>query len=835
MSKPFQHFLPETKNILILAQKMADSHNRLITSSHILAALVQLRNSVAYDILINQGLDPDKLKLSLSIVKEKKLRKRKISEEGKDLLKGSMNIAKNQKHRVVAPEHLLLAICQNKKYQAFRLLKDLDVDPKKIKAEIKELFNKADRASQSNLVPPGSEEQMIQELEKTGQLGTGLMMPNRRRSKDQKVLPAFATDLVAEAKKNKLDPLIGREKELERAVKILNRRTKNNPVLVGEAGVGKTAIVEGLAQRIASGNVPPELKEKKILSLDLGLLLAGTKYRGQFEERVKTIVKEIRNDPNIILFLDEIHTLAGAGAAEGSIDAANIIKPALAKGELRLIGSTTLDEYRKHIEKDNALERRLQMIKVSEPTPEETKSILEGLRKYYADHHKVNILDSALKAAVDLATRYITDRHLPDKAIDLIDEAASAQSMADSESQKAGEVERLQKKMRDVIKKKEQAVIKQDYEEAAAQREKELIVKNQITKAQQKIQKKKTKRSFVGPEEIAQVVSEWTGVPVTDLIQEEKQRFQDLEKRIKEKIVGQDKIITKLAQATRRSRTGIAQEGRPTGSFVFLGPTGVGKTELAKALAETLFDRSDALIRVDMSEFMERHNTSKLIGAPPGYVGYEEGGKLTEQVRRNPYSVVLLDEIEKAHSDVQNILLQILEDGQLTDGQGRKVDFSNTTIIMTSNIGTKALSKEAAVGFQAKAGKKQTDSRYQKMRQQILVQFKEKFRPEFINRIDEILIFRPLSPSHIKKIVKIQLKELKARLKKQKEIKLEVSEGAISYLAKKGFHPDLGARPVRRTITQEIENQISEKLLEEDRKSKTIKVTRERNKGLKIE
>ena len=836
MSKPFQHFLPETKKILVQAQKIADQQSRLITTSHILAAIVRLQDSVGCSILMDQGLDPDKLELSLSIVKEKKIKKRKISEEVKSLIKNSMVQAKKLNHRVVGPEHLLLAICLDKGCQAFKLLKDLDLDPKRVAAEIKGLFNKAKQAGEGDPFSP-MVDQFPGEMEEMDQLGTQLMMPNQRPAKDQKILPAFATDLVAEAKKKKLDPLIGREKELSRMVKILNRRTKNNPVLVGEAGVGKTAIVEGLAQKIDKGNIPTELKGKKVLSLDLGLLLAGTKYRGQFEKRIKKIVKEIKEDPNIILFLDEIHTLAGAGAAEGSIDAANIIKPALARGDLRLIGSTTLDEYRKHIEKDNALERRLQMIKVGEPTPEETSQILEGLKENYQKHHKVVITPEAIKAAVELSERYITDRQLPDKAIDLIDEAASAQSMADSENQIPTKTEELQEKIEKAVKDKERAVVKQDYEKAASQRERELKLKSQLLRKKQGGQRKKKKGSAIGPEEIGQVVSEWVGVPVTSLIKEERERYQDIEKKVKEKIIGQDAIIKKLTQAIKRSRTGVAQEDRPIGSFVFLGPTGVGKTELAKALSETLFDRPDALVRVDMSEFMEKHNLSRLVGAPPGYVGYEEGGKLTEQIRRNPYSVVLLDEIEKAHVDVQNILLQILEDGQITDSQGRKVDFSNTVIIMTSNIGTKALSKEAAVGFQATGNeKKQVDNRYRQMRRQILSKVKDRFRPEFLNRIDEILVFRPLRSEDIKKIVKIQLNELKDRLKKQKEIKLEITEGAVNYLAKHGFHPDLGARPIRRIITQKIENKVSEKLLQANAGEK-IKVTkgRNKNKGLRVE
>jgi len=833
MAKPFDHFLPESKNILVQAQKIAEEQKQPINSSHILAAIVLAQNSVAYDILVSHGLDRDKMQLSLSIVKRSPDKKLKITIEAKKIIKDSLAQAKKFKHQVVAPEHLLLAIITNPKSLAFQLILDLDLDPEEIKRELQGLFNKADLINQTPNLPGMSD--MPEDIEEMDQVGTSLMAQQQFKQRKEKILTTFATNLVTEAKKDKLDPLIGRETELDRSIKILNRRTKNNPVLVGEAGVGKTAIVEGLAQKIAKGQVPHDLKTKQILSLDLGLLLAGTKYRGQFEERIKKIVKEIKEDSNIILFIDEIHTLAGAGAAEGSIDAANIIKPALAKGDLRLIGSTTLDEYQKYIEKDSALERRLQVVKVDQPTPSRTMAILKGLQEKYEDHHQVRILPEAIKAAVDLSVRYIPDRQLPDKAIDLIDEAASALSLNAVKTKDGLKVGQIQKEIEKSILSKEQAVIKQDYEKAANQRESEIKLKKELVAQKMQVDKKKHRSADVTTQDIAQVVSEWTGVPVTDLIKEERKRYQDLENQLKTKIIGQKPAIRKLAKAIRRSRTGISQAGRPIGSFVFLGPTGVGKTELAKVLAEVMFDRDDALVRIDMSEFIERHNASKLIGAPPGYVGYEEGGKLTDQVKRNPYSVVLLDEIEKAHPDIQNILLQILEDGQITDGQGRKVDFSNTIIIITSNLGTKALSKEAAVGFQAGEDQQsQAKARWQKTKQQILLKLKDRFRPEFINRLDEIIVFKPLTPASIKQIVKVQLKELKDRLKKQKALKLEITTGAINYLAKKGFDPDLGARPVRRAITKEIEDQISEKILATDKQVDTIKIKKDTKNKLVI-
>lgn len=837
MNKPFKNFLPESKDILVHAQKIAKHVGQPLSGTHILASIIELENSVSYDILAKKGVDPDKIKISLSINKKSK-KSQKIDQDGKNIIKSAMVLAKKNNHKIIAPEHILLAIISDNKSTGYKLLKELDIDPAEIKNDIEDLF---DQASQIKENPMSSgPNNLIIRPENMGQIDseTGILMPTQKRKSSKKLLPTFTTDLVRKAQQDKLDPLIGRKKELERTIKILNRRTKNNPVLVGEAGVGKTAIVEGLARRIAEGKVPSKLMDRKLLSLDLSLILAGTKYRGQFEERIKKIVKEIKSDPKIILFLDEIHTIAGAGAAEGSIDAANIIKPALAKGDLRLIGATTIDEYRKHIEKDNALERRLQMVKVEEPTVNDTVKILSGLKDNYEKHHQVKISDGAIEQAVKLSNRYITDRKLPDKAIDLIDEASSAQNLVQKDDN-ADKRRQLKQKIEAAIKKKEQAVVKQDYEEAANNREEELKLKSKLVKLEKKPAKNKLdQQSTVTGHDIAKVVSEWTNIPVTNLAKEEKQKFRDLAREIKKKIIGQNEAVDKISKAIRRSRTGISQADRPIGSFIFLGPTGVGKTETAKILAQNLFEKKDALIRVDMSEFMEKHSVSKMVGSPPGYVGYDEGGKLTEMVRRNPYSIILLDEIEKAHSDVQNILLQVLEDGFLTDGQGRKVDFSNTVIIMTSNLGVKSLSKEAAVGFQSEGenGDK-LKKRYQKMKEQVIEELKDHFRPEFLNRLDDTIVFKPLNKQVIKEIVKVKLDELRDRLKDQSNLDLEISKSAIEHLAKKGFDPDLGARPIRRVIARKIEDKISEMILEDKIKSnqEKIKITKKRGGGLKIE
>lgn len=807
-------FSPEAKSILVAAQKIALSLGQTLNSNHILASIVSAKGTLSYDLLREEGATLEKINKILSPHKETKktsLTKPEISSDGSKTIKVAFSKAKKYGHSRVGSEHLLLAILSDKDLAAYELLKNLHLDLKTIAERIISLFEESARIEKL--------EGMLSEGELFGPTLTpgmegGQVLAKTKTKKKTPALDFFAIDLTLKARKKQLDPLINRKAELERTIKILNRRTKNNPVLVGEPGVGKTAIVEGLAQKIVAGDVPPVLREKRLLSLDMSLLVAGTKYRGEFEERIKKVVQEIRDVKNIILFVDEIHNIVGAGSAEGSIDAANILKPQLAKGELRLIGATTLDEYRKFIEKDAALERRLQMVKVEEPNKTDTIKILEGIKKNYEKYHDVKILDEAIDAAVELSSRYIQDRFLPDKAIDLIDEAASSVGLEQFNSvvaKKLGKIESLIKK---IVAKKEKKVEEQNFEEAAGLRDQELALKNEERELKRKFNLIRGKERKISREDIAKVVSEWTGVPVTSLVKDELKKFKNLEAKIKKRIVGQDKAVKAVASAIQRSRVGVSSESRPIGSFIFLGPTGVGKTELAKAIADCVFEEKQALIKLDMSEFMEKHNISRLVGAPPGYVGYEEGGKLTEAVRRKPYSVILLDEIEKAHSEVQNMLLQILEDGFLTDSTGRRVNFKNTIVILTSNIGTKALTREAALGFQARGeDKKASLNRFESMQKDILSDLSEHFRPEFLNRIDQIIIFNALSKKDVREIVDLELQKLINRVRKHNNLELKIDKSMKDELAKKGYDPKLGARPIRRVIAELIEAKLSEALL----------------------
>ncbi|TSC91443.1 MAG: ATPase [Candidatus Berkelbacteria bacterium Licking1014_96] len=747
-------------------------------------------------------------------LRETTISKPSIAGDGAKTIKLAFSKAKKYHHSRIGSEHLLLAIVSDKELAAFELLKRNGADIKLIKEKIASLFDESARIEKlENLMSEGD----IFGGGLADEMGapTGAMPTKTKTKKKTPALDFFSTDLTAKAQKGELDPLINRQSELERTIKILNRRTKNNPVLVGDPGVGKTAIVEGLAQKIINGEVPPVLRGKRLLSLDMSLLVAGTKYRGEFEERIKKVVQEIKDSKNIVLFVDEIHNIVGAGSAEGSIDAANILKPQLSKGELRLIGATTLDEYRKFIEKDAALERRLQMVKVEEPSKADTIRILEGIKKNYEKHHDVKILDEAIQASVELSSRYIQDRFLPDKAIDLLDEAASSvglEQFNSSVAKKLGKIESLIKK---IAAKKEEMVEKQKFEEAAALRDQELALKSEEKSLKRRFNLIKNKEKNISREDIANVVSEWTGVSVISLVQDELKKFKNLEAKIKKRIIGQNKAVKAVSGAIQRSRVGVASESRPIGSFIFLGPTGVGKTELAKAIADIVYEEKQALIKLDMSEFMEKHNISRLVGAPPGYVGYEEGGKLTEAVRRKPYSVILLDEIEKAHPEVQNVLLQIMEDGFLTDSTGRRVNFKNTIIILTSNIGTKALTQEAALGFQSKGeDKKASKNRYESMRKDIMADLSEHFRPEFLNRVDKIIIFNPLSKKDIKEIVALELLKLINRVKKHNQLTLLIDGSARTEVAKKGYDPKLGARPVRRVIAELIEDKLSQALLE---------------------
>src|SRR2546422_10179878 len=626
-------------------------------------------------------------------------------------------------------------------------------------------------------------------------------------------LEKFGRDLTAAAEEGKLDPVIGRDEEIRRVIQVLSRRTKNNPVLIGEPGVGKTAIPEGLAQRIVRGDVPEVLRNKRVVQLDLAALVAGTKYRGEFEERMKKVMDEIRKAQNeVVLFVDELHTLVGAGAAEGAIDASNILKPALARGELQCIGATTLDEYRKYVERDAALERRFQPILVSEPSVEQTIEILKGLRERYESHHGVTISDEALVAAATLAEKYIADRFLPDKAIDLMDEASSKIRLQASFLPQ--EVRQAVEKAERVRREKEEAIKNQDFEKAAQLRDKERVLRQKLEELESSWKREKGRDiSTVTGEDIADVVSSWTGIPVTRLVEEETQRLLKMEESIHERIVGQEEAVSAVAKAVRRARTGLKDPRRPVGSFIFLGPSGVGKTELARALAEFLFGDENALIRIDMSEYSERHTISRLVGSPPGYVGYEEGGQLTEAVRRRPFSIVLFDEIEKAHPEIFNVLLQILDDGRLTDAQGRAVDFKNAVIIMTSNVGAPLLEKEVAIGFKPTRDELTAmDSAYARMKEHITEELRRTFRPEFLNRIDEVIIFRPLTGDQIKAIADILIARVQRELRGQ-NMQLELTEAAKDLLAKEGFDPTFGARPLRRTIQRLIEDQLSDELL----------------------
>jgi ATP-dependent Clp protease ATP-binding subunit ClpC len=697
----------------------------------------------------------------------------------KKVIELSLYEAKTLGHSYVGTEHLLLALIREKEGVAANIIVNLGESLERVKKEILELL----KDEGGRTVPANAS--------------------------DTPALNQYGSDLTAMAQDGELDPVIGRSDEIERIIQILSRRTKNNPVLIGDPGVGKSAIVEGLAQRIITGNIPELLKDRRIFMLDLGSALAGAKYRGEFEERLKTIIDEVKAAGNVILFIDELHTLIGAGASEGSIDAANIFKPMLARGELHVIGATTPDEYRKHIEKDAALERRFQPVKVDEPTVEEATAILFGLRDRYEAHHKVRITDAAIKAAVKLSDRYISDRFLPDKAIDLMDEAASKVRLTSYIA--PPNMKELEDKLLTLRKEKEEAIINQNYEKAAKLRDQEHSIRNDVNHLKDEWENRKnTEESMVAEDDIAQVVSSWTGIPVRRITEDEAQRLLHHEETLQKRVGGQDAAVSAVSRAIRRARAGLKDPNRPIGSYIFLGPTGVGKTELSKALAEAMFGDENALVRIDMSEYMEAHSVSRLVGSPPGYVGYEEGGQLSEKIRIKPYSVVLLDEIEKAHPDIFNILLQILEDGRLTDAKGHLVDFRNTIIVMTSNVGAQNVQQQNRLGF---SEPQTTDSmRYESMKETMLQELKKTFRPEFLNRIDEIIVFNYLEKSQTKLIVALMLESLETRLK-DKGIELSVTDEAQDYLARAGFDPLYGARPLRRAIQQEIENTLSEEIL----------------------
>jgi ATP-dependent Clp protease ATP-binding subunit ClpC len=787
------NFTPRAQQVLALARKEADRFNHnYVGTEHLLLGLIKLGQGVAVNVLQKMGLDLETVRMEVekqvgSGPETKMVGNIPYTPRVKKVLALAGKEAKALNHSYVGTEHILLGLLREGEGVAARVLKSLEVDIERTRNEIlKEL--------DPNFTPPESEQE-----------GGG--EPSSKKDVKTPALRAFGRDLTELAKKNELDPVIGRHNEIERVIQVLCRRTKNNPVLLGEAGVGKTAIAEGLAQEIASGNVPELLRDKKVITLDLALMVAGTKYRGQFEERIKAVMDEIRRSKNVILFIDELHTIVGAGSAEGAMDASNIIKPALSRGELQCIGATTLNEYRKYIEKDAALERRFQTVKVDAPTVEETILILKGLRPKYEAHHKAKLTDEALETAVKLSERYITGRFLPDKAIDVMDEAGARARI--NAMTRPPDVKEIEKEIEEIRVEKEAAIKAQDFEKAAALRDKEKQTKEKLDGILARWrEEREEKEVLVTADDMMHIISKVTGVPLQRMEQKETQKLLAMEAELKQRVIGQDEAVTAISKALRRSRADLKDPKRPIGSFVFLGPTGVGKTFLARTLAEFMFGDSDALIQIDMSEYMEKFTASRLIGSPPGYVGYEEGGQLSEAVRRRPYSVVLFDEIEKAHPDVMHLLLQILEDGKVTDSLGRKIDFRNTIIIMTSNVGADLIRRQTTMGF----GAPKDSQDYETMRDKILEETKRVFKPEFLNRLDEIIVFRTLSKPDLLKIVDLEVDKVKRRLK-LKEIEIVLDEPAHEFVINKGYDPTYGARPMRRAVERYLEDPLAEELL----------------------
>lgn len=792
-----ERYTPSAKQVLVLAQQQANYFkHQAIGTEHLLLALTMEKNGVAAKVLQSFVVTEVDVREEIEhIVGYGNLQRRgadtylPYSPRTRYVLERAREHAKLFNVEKVGTEHILLALLEDDKTISSRILAALNIDLRKVKnITYRTMGVDATTANRTR---------------------KKLALSEKKQDNGTPTLDELARDLTEMVRKDQIDPVVGRDNEIKRVVQILSRRTKNNPVLLGEPGVGKTAVAEGFSQKIVNGEVPDNLKNKRVMMLDMGSLVAGTKYRGEFEDRLKKIIEEIREDGNVILFIDEMHTLIGAGGAEGAIDASNILKPALARGEVQVIGATTLNEYQKYVEADAALERRFASVTINEPTPEVALTILKGLRPKYEKHHQLQITDEALESAVKLSKRYIASRFLPDKAIDLMDEAAARVRI--NNAQKVDKVSAIKKKLSELSQEKTEALLKEDFEKAAEIRNEELKIQEKLEKQIQRDKDEEDSNNYrvkVTAEDIAEVVSEWTGVPVTQINRSEGDRLIRLEKILHNRVIGQDEAVKAVSKAIRRARSGLKDPTRPIGSFMFLGPTGVGKTELAKALAEAMFGSEDSIIRIDMSEYMEKYTTSRLIGSPPGYVGYDEGGQLTEKVRNNPYSVVLLDEVEKAHNDVFNILLQVLDDGFLTDSKGRKVDFRNTIIIMTSNLGATALRDEKSVGF----GAKDVSDDYEAMAAKVRETLKKTFRPEFLNRLDETVVFHSLNKEEIHQIVKLMAKNIIDRIKEQ-NINLKITPAAIDIVAEAGFDAEYGARPIRRVLQDKIEDLLSEELL----------------------
>ena len=792
-----ERYTPSAKQVLVLAQQQANYFkHQAIGTEHLLLALTMEKNGVAAKVLQSFVVTEVDVREEIEhIVGYGNLQRRgadtylPYSPRTRYVLERAREHAKLFNVEKVGTEHILLALLEDDKTISSRILAALNIDLRKVKnITYRTMGVDATTANRTR---------------------KKLALSEKKQDNGTHTLDELARDLTEMVRKDQIDPVVGRDNEIKRVVQILSRRTKNNPVLLGEPGVGKTAVAEGFSQKIVNGEVPDNLKNKRVMMLDMGSLVAGTKYRGEFEDRLKKIIEEIREDGNVILFIDEMHTLIGAGGAEGAIDASNILKPALARGEVQVIGATTLNEYQKYVEADAALERRFASVTINEPTPEVALTILKGLRPKYEKHHQLQITDEALESAVKLSKRYIASRFLPDKAIDLMDEAAARVRI--NNAQKVDKVSAIKKKLSELSQEKTEALLKEDFEKAAEIRNEELKIQEKLEKQIQRDKDEEDSNNYrvkVTAEDIAEVVSEWTGVPVTQINRSEGDRLIRLEKILHNRVIGQDEAVKAVSKAIRRARSGLKDPTRPIGSFMFLGPTGVGKTELAKALAEAMFGSEDSMIRIDMSEYMEKYTTSRLIGSPPGYVGYDEGGQLTEKVRNNPYSVVLLDEVEKAHNDVFNILLQVLDDGFLTDSKGRKVDFRNTIIIMTSNLGATALRDEKSVGF----GAKDVSDDYEAMAAKVRETLKKTFRPEFLNRLDETVVFHSLNKEEIHQIVKLMAKNIIDRIKEQ-NINLKITPAAIDIVAEAGFDAEYGARPIRRVLQDKIEDLLSEELL----------------------